>query len=102
MPLDTLFAASAGLLHRDHRPEIMDQLGLDYLKHRSALTGLRRLNLASGVCKQLCKELIRFGHTLGVARLNVLDIASGGGDVPFGLWKLAQEGIGPPHLRARH
>jgi len=69
----------------------MDQSDLDRTKHRYALTGLRRLNLVSGVCRQLCKELIRYSHSRGVASLRVLDIASGGGDVPFGLWKLARK-----------
>jgi 2-polyprenyl-3-methyl-5-hydroxy-6-metoxy-1,4-benzoquinol methylase len=68
----------------------MDQSGLDAIKHRSALAGLRRLNLASGVCHQVCRELTRYSRFRGVANLRVLDIASGGGDVPFGLWKLAK------------
>ena len=94
MPLNNILAASVGMSHRHHRPEIMDRSGLDRLKHRCALTGLRRLNLASGVCHQLCKELTRYSRSRGVSRLRVLDIASGGGDVPFGLWKLAlQRGL---------
>jgi 2-polyprenyl-3-methyl-5-hydroxy-6-metoxy-1,4-benzoquinol methylase len=68
----------------------MDRSGLDITKHRVALAGLGRLNLASGVCRQICKELVRYSRFRGVARLRVLDIASGGGDVPFGLWQLAK------------
>jgi 2-polyprenyl-3-methyl-5-hydroxy-6-metoxy-1,4-benzoquinol methylase len=91
MSLKYLLAAPSSLSGRDHRPEIMDQSGLDAETHRSALAGLRRLNLASGVCRQLCKILMRHCQSRGLWSLRVLDIASGGGDVPFGLWKLAKK-----------
>jgi 2-polyprenyl-3-methyl-5-hydroxy-6-metoxy-1,4-benzoquinol methylase len=69
----------------------MDQPGLDKIKHRSALAGLRRLNLASGVCRQLCNELVRYSRSRRVMKLKVLDIASGGGDVALGLWRRARK-----------
>jgi 2-polyprenyl-3-methyl-5-hydroxy-6-metoxy-1,4-benzoquinol methylase len=81
----------AGLPQRHLRPEIMDQPGLDTTKHRSALAGLRRLNVASGVCRQLCNELVRYSRSRGVTKLKVLDIASGGGDVGLGLWRHARK-----------
>jgi SAM-dependent methyltransferase len=86
-----LLPASTKLSSRDHRPEIMDQSGLDTDSHRCALAGLRRLNLASGVCRQICRALITYCQARGRTSLRVLDIASGGGDVPFGLWKLAKK-----------
>jgi 2-polyprenyl-3-methyl-5-hydroxy-6-metoxy-1,4-benzoquinol methylase len=86
-----ILAASTRLSSRDQRPEIMDQSGLDTNIHRGALAGLRRLNLASGVCRQICSVLAGYCRSRRVSRLRVLDIASGGGDVAFGLWKLAKK-----------
>jgi 2-polyprenyl-3-methyl-5-hydroxy-6-metoxy-1,4-benzoquinol methylase len=90
MPLKNLLAAPLTLTSRDHRPEIMDQSWLDREKHRGALSGLGRLNLASGVCHQICRKLIAYCRSRGLSSLRVLDIASGGGDVPWGVWKLAR------------
>lgn len=91
MPMKHLLSTAAGLPWRHLRPEIMDRPGLDNAKHRKALVGLRRLNLASGVCRQLCNELVRYSRSRRVARLKVLDIASGGGDVALGVWRQARK-----------
>lgn len=91
MSLKSLLATPLRLTSRDHRPEIMDQSWLDRDKHRCALAGLRRLNLASSVCRQIFKKLMAYCRSRRLSRLRVLDIASGGGDVPFGVWKLAQK-----------
>jgi 2-polyprenyl-3-methyl-5-hydroxy-6-metoxy-1,4-benzoquinol methylase len=90
MSLKNLLATPLRMKSRDHRPEIMDQSGLDGEKHRCALAGLGRLNLASGVCRQICKKLTAHCRSRGLSSLRVLDIASGGGDVPWGVWKLAR------------
>jgi 2-polyprenyl-3-methyl-5-hydroxy-6-metoxy-1,4-benzoquinol methylase len=90
MPLNHIFAGIAGLAARQLHPEIMDQAGLDEKTHRSALSGLRRINLASGICKQLCRQLMAYSRSQNISSLRVLDIASGGGDVPLGLWKRAR------------
>lgn len=90
MPLTNLFAPALPLKIRDHRPEIMDQSWLDRDKHCCALAGLRRLNLASGICHQIFKKVMAYCHSRRLSSLRVLDIASGGGDVPFGVWKLAK------------
>jgi 2-polyprenyl-3-methyl-5-hydroxy-6-metoxy-1,4-benzoquinol methylase len=84
-------AESITLSLRDNRPEIMDQPGLDREKHCGALAGLRRLNLVSGVARQMFKELTTYGRSRGLRSLRVLDIACGGGDVPLAIWKLAQK-----------
>jgi 2-polyprenyl-3-methyl-5-hydroxy-6-metoxy-1,4-benzoquinol methylase len=70
----------------------MDQPDLKVGDHLRALCGLRRLNRASGVCRQLWKQLSTDNCTHTSGSLRVLDIASGGGDVPLGLWKLARRG----------
>jgi 2-polyprenyl-3-methyl-5-hydroxy-6-metoxy-1,4-benzoquinol methylase len=91
MSLKSLFAPRLRLKSRDYRPEIMDQPWLNRDKHCSALAGLRRLNLASGICHQIFKQLTAYCYSRRLSSLRVLDIASGGGDVAFGVWKLAQK-----------
>jgi 2-polyprenyl-3-methyl-5-hydroxy-6-metoxy-1,4-benzoquinol methylase len=68
----------------------MDQPDLDRCEHQHALAGLRRLNFASGVCRQLWHVMRAFARRHGRRRLRVLDVASGGGDVCLGLWNLAR------------
>jgi 2-polyprenyl-3-methyl-5-hydroxy-6-metoxy-1,4-benzoquinol methylase len=68
----------------------MDHPGLDAVEHGRALAGLGRLNLASGICRQLWKPVAGFARRRDLSHLRVLDIASGGGDVSLGLWQLAQ------------
>jgi 2-polyprenyl-3-methyl-5-hydroxy-6-metoxy-1,4-benzoquinol methylase len=71
-------------------PELMDQAGLDVAEHARALAGLRRLNLASGVARRVWREIAARSSVAPGARLRVLDIASGGGDVAWGVWTRAQ------------
>jgi 2-polyprenyl-3-methyl-5-hydroxy-6-metoxy-1,4-benzoquinol methylase len=91
MAIKHFLSTAGGLPGRQLRPEIMDRPGLDKTKHRNALAGLRRLNLASGICRQLCHELVRYSRARRVTKLKVLDIASGGGDVALGLWRRARK-----------
>jgi len=77
-------------MQRSRRPELMDQPGLDVAEHRRALAALRRLNLASGVSGQLSRRIAAFSRSIGSRRLRILDVASGGGDIPLGLWKRAR------------
>jgi SAM-dependent methyltransferase len=80
----------APLSRRNLLPELMDQAGLDIEEHSRALAGLRRLNLASGVTRRLWREIAARSRAQPGTRLRVLDIASGGGDVAFGLWQRAR------------
>lgn len=68
----------------------MDQPGVDEREHGRALAALGRLNLASGTCRQLWRRIAAFAGRRRRRRLRVLDVASGGGDVAFGLWKTAR------------
>ena len=79
------------LAERQCRPERMDQPDLDVALHHQALSGLARLNRASGICRQLWKPVKKYARDRGASTLRVLDIASGGGDISLGLWKLAQK-----------
>jgi SAM-dependent methyltransferase len=77
------------LSERRREPEIMDQAGLDRARHVSALRGLARINWwsrSAGILWPPLRELAR--QTSGTLR--VLDLATGGGDVPLALWRRAQ------------
>lgn len=60
--------------------ELMDAPGLDPGEHAHALRGLGRLNAASLADRPIW--LAMRGYSRGVAPLRVLDVATGGGDVP--------------------
>jgi 2-polyprenyl-3-methyl-5-hydroxy-6-metoxy-1,4-benzoquinol methylase len=84
--------AILSLAERRLRPELMDQPGLAIAEHARALNGLRRLNVASAASRQLWNAIARHASAQPGQRLRLLDIASGGGDVAFALWKLAKRG----------
>jgi 2-polyprenyl-3-methyl-5-hydroxy-6-metoxy-1,4-benzoquinol methylase len=72
------------LTQRHLQPEIMDQPNLDERSHLQALRGLERINRISGSVRILwpaIRELAR-KSTLPV---RILDLGTGGGDVPIGL-----------------
>jgi SAM-dependent methyltransferase len=72
---------------RRRRPELMDQPGLDAREHARALDGLRRINLVSRTVAAFWPSLAKLarGRPLDVGPLRVLDVATGGGDVPVAL-----------------
>ncbi len=76
-------------LSRRLRPEVMDQPGLEPDRHRQALRGLRRLNFWSGSAGVLWPSLAALAR--GSPRpVRLLDLATGGGDVPICLWHKAR------------
>jgi SAM-dependent methyltransferase len=68
----------------------MDQPGLDRSRHIHALRGLERINRWSGSGRILWPPLRDLARQNGRAPLRVLDVASGGGDIPIGLWRKAR------------
>lgn len=82
-----------GLTARRRQPEVMDQPGLDQGEHKQALNALRRINRVSLVADTLWKEIRAYCKTHpGPVRL--LDVATGGGDLPIRLAGFAKaEGI---------
>ncbi len=70
------------------RPEVMDQPDLDAQAHRAALDGLARVNLLSRSADLLWPSLAALAREGGPLR--VLDVATGGGDVPVRLWHMAR------------
>ena len=78
------------LRQRRVEPELMDQPELDAAQHDVALTGLSRINAWSGSARILWPEIAALARRLHPASLRVLDVATGGGDVPIRLWKRAR------------
>jgi 2-polyprenyl-3-methyl-5-hydroxy-6-metoxy-1,4-benzoquinol methylase len=69
-------------MYRRREPEQIDQPDLDTQRHQAALRGLARINWWSATAATLGRELRR----LAAGRpLRVLDVATGGGDVPVRL-----------------
>jgi 2-polyprenyl-3-methyl-5-hydroxy-6-metoxy-1,4-benzoquinol methylase len=81
---------SLSLVERRFRPELMDQPELRVDMHREALTGLSRLNHIGGIARQLWRPMREFANMKRKKTLDLLDIASGGGDISLALWKLAR------------
>jgi 2-polyprenyl-3-methyl-5-hydroxy-6-metoxy-1,4-benzoquinol methylase len=79
----------AFLRERRRRPEIMDQPDLDPADHDRALGGLARINRLSGSARILWPPLAALSRELGGRPLRLLDLATGGGDLPVQLWHRA-------------
>jgi 2-polyprenyl-3-methyl-5-hydroxy-6-metoxy-1,4-benzoquinol methylase len=69
------------LRNRERIAEQMDDPALDPVEHRRALAGLARLNWFGGSARVLWPSIRRLGVELG-RPVRVLDVATGGGDVP--------------------
>lgn len=83
---------SCFLAQRVIEPEMMDQPGLDAQQHEHALRGLSRLNRLSGSAKIVTRALNQIETTATCAHpLRILDIATGGGDLPIALTQHAQQ-----------
>ncbi|MFL5240994.1 MAG: methyltransferase domain-containing protein [Gemmataceae bacterium] len=78
------------LTQRQLRSEIMDQPGLAPHLHAQALRGLQRVNWWSGSSGLYWPWIRRAAKTVAPRPLRVLDLATGGGDVPIRLWCNAQ------------
>lgn len=77
-------------MQRKRRPELMDQPGLDERQHARALDGLATLNVWSGSARILWRDVCRLARRRAPAPLRILDVASGGGDVPLELVRRAR------------
>lgn len=85
-------------LLRRCRPEMMDQPDLDAGRHLEALRGLARINLFSRSAGILWPTLARLAHSMAPRAPRILDIATGGGDVPIRLWQRARRAGFALHL----
>jgi 2-polyprenyl-3-methyl-5-hydroxy-6-metoxy-1,4-benzoquinol methylase len=80
----------ATLSQRNKQPELMDQPDLAAAPHHQALHALARINWLSGSARILWPAIRRLAEESRGQRLRVLDIATGGGDVPIRLHQHAQ------------
>jgi SAM-dependent methyltransferase len=81
------------LKNRRILPELMDQPGLDEAEHHQALAALARINRVSGtagVLWPLIREACKRRRSQNGSAVRLLDIATGGGDLPVSLWKRAR------------
>ena len=74
---------------RDRQPELMDDPDLEPGRHRHALAGLARLNRVSGSGRLVWSALRDLAVQGGAEPLRILDLATGGGDVPLALVRCA-------------
>jgi 2-polyprenyl-3-methyl-5-hydroxy-6-metoxy-1,4-benzoquinol methylase len=85
---------SESFQQRLQRPELMDQPALDESRHVQALHGLQRINYLSRCVGTFWPALREAAREVSQATpgqpLRVLDVATGGGDVPLGLWHCAR------------
>ena len=77
------------LSQRRRLPEIMDRPDLRPARHLRALRGLARVNFWSGSAGILYRPLADLARRLN-RPIRILDVASGGGDVPLRLWAKAR------------
>lgn len=75
---------------RQRRPEIMDQPDLNADRHIEALRALGRINFFSQSAGILWPALAELARTMAPRIPRVLDVATGGGDVPIRLWRRAR------------
>jgi 2-polyprenyl-3-methyl-5-hydroxy-6-metoxy-1,4-benzoquinol methylase len=76
---------STFLSHRRLEGELMDADDIDHQTHRTALRGLRRINVASRTAAALWPCILRIAEARHDRPLTLLDIATGGGDVAIEL-----------------
>ncbi len=88
----------AGLAERHKQPELMDDPTLEAQPHQNALRGLARINWISGSARILWPALRRLSLEKNGQPLRLLDIATGGGDVPIRLCQRAQRSGLPLHI----
>jgi 2-polyprenyl-3-methyl-5-hydroxy-6-metoxy-1,4-benzoquinol methylase len=75
---------------RARQPERMDQPDLPRADHFRALQGLRRINRWSGSARILWPAVRCLAREVDGRPLRLLDIATGGGDLPVRLWRRAR------------
>lgn len=82
------------MMPRYREPELMDDPSLGAEEHRQALRDLERCNIWSGGAAVVCRPIVRLCQADQQRTIRVLDIATGGGDIPIALeHKARQAGI---------
>src|SRR5436190_10938554 len=71
--------------------EEIDDPGLDKEKLLGALRGLERINFLSASAGHVWDPMARLARELGKKSLRILDVATGGGDIPLSLWRKGKQ-----------
>ncbi len=79
------------LRQRQCQSELMDQPQLDPQSHRLALAGLSRINAWSRTAREIWSAIRTLALERDLRRLDVLDLACGGGDVALALARRAND-----------
>ncbi len=82
-----IVAILTGVAQRIREPEIMEDPSLDGGRHRRALAGIARLNSLSRAAAALWRPIAEMSDG---PTLRILDLATGSGDIPLGLWQRAR------------
>lgn len=72
-------------MQRLRQPEQMDTPDLPPDEHMEALRGLERINEASAAVRATVRPILTRARERGWSRLELLDVACGGGEVPVGV-----------------
>ncbi len=79
-----------GLEQRQLKPERMDDPSLGPVSHHAALRGLARINRVSRSAEILWPAISTLARRDGSTPLRILDVATGGGDVPIAIARRAR------------
>ena len=74
---------------RNRQPELMDQPNISAASFTDTLKGLHRVNIVTRSTRLMWPDLVAATRRQPNRPVRVLDVASGGGDVPIALWKRA-------------
>lgn len=86
------------LRQRQRSPEMMDRPNLSPAQHVKALRGLSRINWFSNSSGILWPDLAELAREVAPRMPRILDLATGGGDVPIRLWRRARQAGLEVHL----
>ncbi len=78
------------MLERHREAELMDDPNVDPDLHREAMLGLARINTFSRSAAMTLAPILKILADNHMRSARILDIATGGGDMPFHLWKEAK------------
>jgi 2-polyprenyl-3-methyl-5-hydroxy-6-metoxy-1,4-benzoquinol methylase len=81
---------ASDLRERVLEPEEIDDPALEKEKLFGALHGLSRINFLSASAGSVWTPMVRLACDLRQDRLRILDVATGGGDIPLALWHKAK------------
>lgn len=82
--------AESNLRQRVMEPEDIDDPALEKEQLFGALRGLTTINFLSASAGSVWQPMVRLAREKKQDRLRILDVATGGGDIPLALWRKAK------------